>query len=155
MQIFGDTRGKRQLLCRAGKGGLAIRRCRRQSGQQAVVDERQKSQFENRKRNLKTISPISRGEREIWIPFPQFREKKEKFENYFSHFERRKRNRNSLSPVSRREREFLKQFLPFREEKEKVEFPFPSFEKRRRNQTKFSQLSRREREILITFLQFR
>ena len=31
----------------------------------AVVDERQKSQIEKRKRNLKTISPISRGGREI------------------------------------------------------------------------------------------
>ena len=31
----------------------------------SVVDESQKSQFEKRKRNLKAISPISRGEREI------------------------------------------------------------------------------------------
>ena len=34
-------------------------------GQETVVDESQKSQFEKRKRNLKAISPISRGEREI------------------------------------------------------------------------------------------
>ena len=34
-------------------------------GSEAVVDERQKSQIEKRKRNLKTISPILRGEREI------------------------------------------------------------------------------------------
>ena len=32
---------------------------------QPVVDERQKNQIEKRKRNLKTISPILRGEREI------------------------------------------------------------------------------------------
>ena len=31
----------------------------------SVVDESQKGQFEKRKRNLKAISPISRGEREI------------------------------------------------------------------------------------------
>ena len=32
---------------------------------EAVVDESKKSQFEKRKRNLKEVSPISRGEREI------------------------------------------------------------------------------------------
>ena len=31
----------------------------------AVIDEMQKSPIEKRKRNLKTISPHSRGEREI------------------------------------------------------------------------------------------
>ena len=77
----------------------------------------------------------SRREIEIWIPFPHFREEKEKFENNFSNFERRKRKLNSLSPVSRGEREIWKQFLLFREEREKVKFPFPSFEKRKRNQT--------------------
>ena len=82
-----------------------------------MVDERQKNQFEKRKRNLKTISPISRGEREIGIPCPQFRKEKEKFENNFSNFERRKRKLNSLSPVSREEREIRQNILNFREEK--------------------------------------
>ena len=97
-----------------------------------VVDESQKSQFEKRKRNLKAISPISRGEREIWIHFPQFREEKEKFENHFSNFERRKRKLSSLSLVSRREREIRQNILNFREEKVKFWLHFYNFEKRRR-----------------------
>ena len=40
---------------------------------ETVIDEMQKSPIEKRKRNLKTISPHSRGEREIRIPFHQFR----------------------------------------------------------------------------------
>ena len=36
-----------------------------QNSPKSVVDERQKSQIEKRKRNLKTMSPILRGEREI------------------------------------------------------------------------------------------
>ena len=84
-----------------------------------VVDERQKSKIEKRKRNLKSISPISRGEREICISFPHFREEKEKSEFYFHTFERRKRNMNFISPVSRGEREIWILFPHFREEKEK------------------------------------
>ena len=71
----------------------------------SVCDERLKSPIEMRKRNLKLISPISRGEREIWISFPQFREEKEKSEKIFSTFEKRKRKVYSL--------------LKLREEKEK------------------------------------
>jgi hypothetical protein len=56
-----------------------------------VSDERQKCPIEKRKRNLKTISPISRGKREISNQFLHFREEKEKFEND--------------SPLSRGERE--------------------------------------------------
>ena len=37
----------------------------------SVIDEMQKSPVEKRKRNLKTISPHSRGEREIRIPLPR------------------------------------------------------------------------------------
>ena len=112
----------------------------------AVVDESQKSHFEKRKRNLKAISPISRGEREIWIHFPQFREEKEKFENHFSNFERRKRKLNSLSLVSRREREIRQNILNFREEKEKFWLYFYNFEKRRRILKFFPFISRVERE---------
>ena len=88
-------------------------------------EEKEKSEFpfpifEKRKRNLKTISLISRGERESWIPFPQFREEKEKFENNFSYFERRERKLNFLSPVSRREREIRQIFSTFEKRKRKV-----------------------------------
>ena len=103
------------------------------SSSSAVVDERQKSKIEKRKRNLKSISPISRGEREIWISFPHFREEKEKSEFYFHTFERRKRNLNFISPVSRGEREIWISYPHFREEKEKSD--------------KYYQLSRKEREI--------
>ena len=96
-----------------------------QSAHSAVVDERQKSQIEKRKRNVKTISPISRGEREIWISFPNF--------------ERRKRNQTKCSQLSRREREIRQNVLNFREEKEKSMF--------------FAQASRVEK-ILDTFFQF-
>ena len=57
----------------------------------AVIDEMQKSPIEKRKRNLKTISPHSRGEREIRIPLPSL--------------ERRKRNLEFSCSVSRGERE--------------------------------------------------
>ena len=93
----------------------------------SVIDEMQKSPIEKRKRNLKTISPHSRGEREIWIPFNQFREEKEK-----SKF---------LCLVSRGEREISNFLAQFREEKEKPEFLFP--------------VSRGEREISNSFAQFR
>ena len=88
-------------------------------------EEKEKSEFpfpifEKRKRNLKTISLISRGERESWIPFPQFQEEKEKFENNFSYFERRERKLNFLSPVSRREREIRQIFSTFEKRKRKV-----------------------------------
>ena len=36
------------------------------------------SNFEKRKRNLKFISPVSRGEKEIWKKVLHFREEKEK-----------------------------------------------------------------------------
>ena len=63
--------------------------------------------MEKRKRNLKTTSPISRREREICIPFHQFREEKEKSERIFSTFEK--------------EIEILNTILQFREEKENIE----------------------------------
>ena len=69
------------------------------------------------KRNLKTMSPISRGEREIWIPFPQFREEKEKSYKIFLNFEKRKINFNHLYNFEKRKRTL--KFFPFifREEK--------------------------------------
>ena len=63
------------------------------------------SNFEREKRNFKPISPLSRGEREIW--------------KRFSTFERRKRNMKTISPLSRREWEICKAVRQFREEKEK------------------------------------
>ena len=101
-----------------------------------VVDERQKSQIEKRKRNLKTISPISRGEREIWISFPQFREEKEKSNKMFSTFEKRKRNQTKCFQLSRRERETY--------------FLCSSFESRKRNLKYLSPISRGEREYWRT-----
>ena len=77
------------------------------------------SHFERRKRNLNSLSPISRREREIRIPLPCF--------------ESRKRNPKFFCPVSRGERETW--------------IPFQSFERRKRN-LKFSfPVSRGEREI--------
>ena len=90
-------------------------------------DANAESPIEKRKRNLKTISPISRGERDIWISFPSF--------------EKKKRNQTKYSQLSRREREIRQNVLNFREEKEKSMF--------------FAQASRVEREILNTCLQFR
>jgi len=83
----------------------------------SVIDEMQKSPIEKRKRNLKTISPHSRGEREIWNPF--------------INFEKRKRNPNS--------------FPSYREEKEKSLIFLLSFERRKRNLNSFSQF-REEKE---------
>ena len=97
------------------------------------------SNFEKRKRNLKFISPVSRGEKEIWKKVLHFREEKEK--GIF------------FSQVSRGEREFFLN-LQFREEKEKSEILFPSSEKRKRNLEKGSPLSRREREMDIIFSRF-
>ena len=57
-----------------------------------MVDERQKSQFEKRKRNLKKKIPL-------------FREEKEKSEFHFPSFEKRKRNLKTISLISRGERE--------------------------------------------------
>ena len=108
---------------------------------EAVVDERQKSQFKKRKRNLKTISPISRGEREIWIPCHSF--------------EKRKGNLKSTSLISRGEREIWIPFPQFREEKEKSDKIFSTFEKRKRNFIYISTISRREREYWNSFLLFR
>ena len=86
----------------------------------SVVDERQKSQIEKRKRNMTIISPISRGEREIWIPFLQFREEKEKSERIFSTFEKRKRNFDYISTISRREGEYWFFSFYFESRKRKV-----------------------------------
>ena len=77
------------------------------------------SAFERRKRNLNSLSPISRREREIWISLPRL--------------ERRKRNLECSCPVSRGERE--------------TRIPFPSFERRKRNLEFLCPVSRREREI--------
>ena len=100
---------------------------------QPVIDEMQKSPIEKRKRNLKTISPHSRGEREIWIPFHQFREEKEKSEslclvsrgereisNFLAQVREEKEKPEFISPVSRGEREISNSFAQFREEKEKL-----------------------------------
>ena len=77
------------------------------------------SAFERRKRNLNSLSPISRREREIWISLPRL--------------ERRKRNLECSCPVSRGERE--------------TRIPFPSFDRRKRNLEFLCPVSRREREI--------
>ena len=81
----------------------------------------------------------SRGEREIWNSFLQFREEKEKFKIIcqvsrrereifqdilweiliFSRFREEKGNSKILSPISRGEREIWKEYFQFREEKEK------------------------------------
>ena len=118
-QICAILSHPKPILCCASPKRKILRFGRHCTPVPPVVDESQKSQFEKRKRNLKTIFPISRGKREIWIPFPQFWEEKEKFENNFSNFERRKRKLNSLSPVSREEREIRQNILNFWEEKEK------------------------------------
>ena len=99
----------------------------------SVIDEMQKSPIEKRKRNLKTISPHSRGEREIWIPFHQFWEEKEKSEslclvsrgereisNFLAQVREEKEKPEFISPVSRGEREISNSFAQFREEKEKL-----------------------------------
>ena len=85
-------------------------------------EEKEKSEFyfhtfERRKRNMNFISPVSRGEREIWILFPHFREEKEKYEFHFPSFEKRKRNLNFISTLSRGEREIWIPFPHFQEEK--------------------------------------
>ena len=95
-----------------------------------MSDERQKCPIEKRKRNLKTISPISRGKREISNQFLHFREEKEKFEND--------------SPLSRGEREIWKLILHFREKNEKFVRLFDNFEKRKRNR-EFGFFERRKR----------
>ena len=104
-----------------------------------VSDERQKCPIEKRKRNLTTISPISRGKREISNQFLHFREEKEKFEND--------------SPFSRGEREIWKLFLHFREENEKFVRLFDNFEKRKRNR-EFGFFERRKRIFLNNSLWF-
>ena len=101
-----------------------------------MVDERQKSQIEKRKRNLKRISPILRGEIEIWISFPQFWEEKEKSNKMFSTFKKIKRYQTKCSQLSRRERE--KYVL------------CSSFESRKRNLKYLSPISRWEREYWRT-----
>ena len=90
------------------------------------------SNFEKSKRNLKFLSPVLRGEREIWKKVLHFREEKEKgvvfsqvsrgereFLLKISYFEKRKRN--------------LKKIPQFWEEKEKFGKEFSTFEKRKRN----------------------
>ena len=116
----------------------------------AVIDERPKSPIEKRKRNLIFLSPVSRGEREIWKKVLNFREEKEKGiflsqvlrgeRDFFnkSPISRRERNLKFFSPVLRREREIWKRVLHFRDEKEKWIL--------------FSQDSRGEREFLPGFL---
>ena len=76
------------------------------------------------------FSPISRRERETKNSFPQFREKKEKFEKRFSDFEKRKRKGFSFLKFREEEEIFFKN-LQFREEKKRSEIPFPSFEMRK------------------------
>jgi len=98
------------------------------------------SNFEKRKRNLKFLSPVSRGEREIWKNGSPFVRRGRERDFLFSSFERRKR--------------ILLTNLQLREEKEKSEILFPSFEKRKRNLEKCSPLSRREREMDIIFSRF-
>ena len=56
---------------------------------------------------MNSLSPVSRGEREIWKQFLLFREEREKVEFPFPSFEKRKRNQTNI--------------LDFREEKEKSE----------------------------------
>ena len=89
------------------------------------------SNFEKRTRNLKFLSPVSRGEREIWKKVLHFWEKKEKGV-FFSQVSRGEREFCLKSPISRRE--IWKRVLHFREEKEKWIL--------------FSQDSRGEREFL-------
>ena len=98
----------------------------------SVIDESQKRPIEKRKRTLKTISPILRGEREIWISFPQFWEEKEKSEKIFSTLEKRNRKVNSL--------------LKLREKKEKSNKIKSIYERRKRNLKFYSLISRVERE---------
>ena len=90
------------------------------------------SNFEKRKRNLKFISPVSRGEKEIWKKVLHFREEKEKG-IFFSQVSRGERESFLKSPISRREREIWNSFPQFWEEKEKFGKGFSTFEKRKRN----------------------
>ena len=91
-----------------------------------------KKTIEKRKRNLKTISLILRGEREIWISFPQFWEEKEKSEKIFSTLENRNRKVNSV--------------LKLREKKEKSNKIKSIYERRKRNLKFYSLILRVERE---------
>ena len=70
-----------------------------------MVDERQKSQIEKRKRNLNPLSPVSRREREI---------------------------RKNILNFQKKEREIFNAFLQCREEKENIEILFFNFESRKR-----------------------
>ena len=63
------------------------------------------SNFERRKRNLNSLSPVSRREREIRQNILNFREEKEKFYLYFYNFEKRKRILKFFPFISRVERE--------------------------------------------------
>ena len=96
------------------------------------------STFERRKRNLNSLSPISRREREIRIPLPRLERRKRNLEFScpvsrgeretwipFSSFERRKRNLEFLCPVSRREREIGKYIKLSRRQKIRVVKTFP------------------------------
>ena len=85
--------------------------------------------FEKRKRNLKFLSSVLRGEREIW---------KKKVLHFW---EEKKKG------ISFWEEKEIFLNLQVWEEKEKSEILFPSFEKRKRIMEKGSPLRRREREI--------
>ena len=109
-------------------------------GYLAGIDERQNSPIERRKGNFKTISPISRGEREIRISCPQFERRKRNHKKIFSTFEKRKRRVYHL--------------LKLREENEKSNNYTSFYERRKRNSKCFSPISRGEREYWNSFPQF-
>ena len=125
-----------------------------QRGQlETVCDERPKSPIEKRKRNLKLLSPISRGEGEIWNAFTQFWEEIEKFERRFSTFEKRKKKRYSFLKLQEEKEEVKKS--PLSRRAEKLEMLFSSFEKSKRSLKTDSSLSRREWEKDNLFSSFK
>ena len=112
------------------------------------------SSFERRKRNLILISPTSRGEREIWNWFLQFREEKEKYEFPFLSFEKRKRNQKKYSQLSRRERERYILCSSFEKRKRNLTKYTAIYESRKRNYKCFTPILRGGREYWNSFLQF-
>ena len=79
-----------------------IEACGWQEAKQSIREEKEKiwnyfSHFERRKRNLNSLSPVLRREREIWKLFLLFREEEEKVEFNFPSFEKRKRNQLKYS----------------------------------------------------------
>ena len=134
-----------------------IEACGWQEAKQSIREEKEKiwnyfSHFERRKRNLNSLSPVLRREREMWKLFLPFREAKEKSEFPFPSFEKRKRNMKTISFISRGGRESWIQFPQLREEKEKSIKIFLTFEKGNRNFNYISTISRREKEY--SFLVF-